>query len=224
LVLQRCIQSSFLYENRIGNEHAFSAELYVKYYNQEYPYERPYWVWFDTYSITSEGKQGSEINQANGKKIASGFELSLQNISEKIFRYRLAYTMGKVRNRFTDEKWYNDENDIRIGLKLMLATRLRKIHDFSFSCLAMDGRPYTNIDTVTDRSEWFTQRFDPTVFLSLRYSLLYTGKKISFSAYVDVQNILNQTHAIAMQEIDKYKRTERKMDGILPTAGVTISF
>jgi hypothetical protein len=223
VALQRCIQGSLLFEKNIRKSHAFSAEVYCKYYNQDYPYSRPYKVKYDTDAWIADTEYTRRITEANGKKIAAGMEVCLHNTSETMFRYRLALSVGKIKNRFTDYKWYDDENDIRAALKLTLSTLLRKHHDLSLTWLAADGRPYSSIDPLTPRSEWFTKRFDPTLFLSVRYSLIYTGKKIAFGAYLDVQNVLNQTHAVAMQEVDR-TRMERKMDGILPTAGLKFSF
>jgi hypothetical protein len=222
--LQRCVQGSLLYENNFGSTMFFSTEVYGKYYNREYPYEMPYIVRVD-YEIRGEDRRWRWfVGAADGKKAAAGLEMCIHNANEKIFRYRIALAMGKVKNRFTDKQWYNDENDIRAALKMVVSARLKKYHDFAFASMISDGRPYSSTDPNVPRSEWFVKRFDPTFFISARYSFIYTGKRLSVGAYMDVQNILNQTHTIVLQEIDDHIRAPRKMDGILPTAGLTVSF
>ncbi len=222
--LQRCMQGSLLYENNQMRTTCFSAEIYGKLYNREYPYVRPYIVNVDTLVWNSDGSGRRKVKEADGKKTAAGIEICIHNQTEKVFRYRLALSMGKVKNRYTDKRWYNDENDIRAALKMVVSARLKKYHHFSFASIISDGRPYSDYDMLTPQSEWFVRRFDPTCFMSVRYSFIYTGKRLSIGAYVDVQNVLDQTHAMAMQEIDNRTRALRKMDGILPTAGLTISF
>ncbi|HEX2957563.1 MAG TPA: hypothetical protein VHO70_12070 [Chitinispirillaceae bacterium] len=171
-----------------------------------------------------DGYRRLRLAEADGKKAVVGIELCIHNETKNIFGYRIALALGKVKNRFIDKKWYNDENDIRAALKMTLCARLKKYHDVSFTSIVSDGRPYSNTDTLTPSSQWFVKRFDPTFFMSARYSFIYTGKRLSLGAYVDVQNILNQTHTIAMQEINNKTRALREMDGILPTAGLTVSF
>ncbi|MBN1601986.1 MAG: hypothetical protein JW915_10275 [Chitinispirillaceae bacterium] len=222
--LQRCVQGSLLYENCIMGITCFSAEIFGKLYNREYPYVRPYIVSVDTFTRNYDGSRRWKIKEADGKKAAAGIEICIHNKTENVFRYRLALSMGKVKNRFTDKRWYNDENDIRAALKMVVSARLKKYHNFSFATIISDGMPYSDTDTLTPKSEWFVRRFDPTFFMSFRYSFIYTGKRLSIGGYVDVQNILNQTHTIAMQEIDTKTRALREMDGILPTAGLTVSF
>ncbi len=222
--LQRCLQSSLLYEKNFKRNVCFSAEIYGKFYNKEYPYKKPYTMRVYTGWWGDDGYWRVRVAEADGKKVAAGLEVSLHNETEKNFRYRLALSIGKVKNRFTDKKWYNDENDIRAALKTVLSAKLKKYHHFSFTSIIADGRPYSNTDTLTPRSEWFVKRFDPTIFISARYSCIYTGKRLSLGTYVDVQNILNQTHTIAMREINNKTRAPREMDGILPTAGLTVSF
>lgn len=224
LTLQRCVQGSLLYENNLKHTIFFSTELYGKYYNREYPYELPYVPRVDTLIGITDSTWRRLLTAADGKKVAAGLELCIHNESEKTFRYRLALALGKVRNRFTDKRWYDDENDIRAAFKMAVNARLKKHHDFSFASIITDGRPYSYTDTLTPRSEWFVKRFDPTFFISARYSFIYTGKRLSIGAYVDVQNILNQTHEVVTQEVGDDVWARRKMDGILPTAGLTVSF
>jgi hypothetical protein len=223
-ILQRCLQSSLLYEKNFKRNVCFSAEVYGKYYNKEYPYKKPYTVRADTGWRGNDGYWRVRVAEADGKKVAAGLEVSLHNETGKKFRYRLALSIGKVKNRFTDKKWYNDENDIRAALKTVVSAKLKKYHHFSFTSIISDGRPYSSTDTLAPRSEWFVRRFDPTFFISARYSFIYTGKRLSLGTYVDVQNIFNQTHTIAMREINNKTRAPREMDGILPTAGLTVSF
>jgi hypothetical protein len=224
LTLQRCVQGSLLYENNFKRTIFFSTELYGKYYNREYPYGQPYIARVDTLIRINDSTWRRLLTAADGKKVAAGLELCIHNETEKTFRYRIALALGKVKNRFTDKRWYDDENDIRAAFKTSVTARLKKHHDFSFASIITDGRPYSYTDTLTPRSEWFVKRFDPTFFISARYSFIYTGKRLTIGAYVDVQNVLNQTHVVAMQEVDNYDRAPREMNGILPNAGLTVSF
>jgi hypothetical protein len=224
-VLQRCWQSSLLYEKTIRTKHAFTAESFFKYYTQEYPYYEPYRIRISDNILTVDGKiQKLKIADADGKKYVTGLELSLHNVKKMFLRYRFGLTLAKSKNRFTNRRWYSDDNDIRLSLKLALGRKLNKNHNISFTCLALEGRPYSNTNSISEPSSlWFIRRYDPTIYLSTRYSFTYSGKRVKFGAYIDVQNILNQTHVVATQEVDN-ERVEREMVGILPTAGITAEF
>jgi hypothetical protein len=139
-------------------------------------------------------------------------------------------TISKSMDRFTDKKWYDDENDIRINSKLIAGVKVWKHHDFSVTLQAYGGRPHCIVNNYnpeiydTTAVKWFTKRFNPTFFLSARYTFTLTAKKVTFGAYFDIQNILNQKHAVSMLDIGNGEMTKKYLSGILPTAGITVKF
>jgi len=80
--LQRCWQGVLGYERQLGDTHLLSVETWFKWYDREYPFERPgsrrYGKWVkDRYKWL--------LDKPTGKKRGYGFELSFQKKSMTTF-------------------------------------------------------------------------------------------------------------------------------------------
>ena len=66
---------------------------------------------------------------------------------------------------------------------------------------------------------------NPLFLLNVRYGFDRQGIRAHYGAYLEVLNVLNQT-PIAYQEWDNdaKKFMNRRMNGILPNAGFTVTF
>ena len=127
-------------------------------------------------------------------------------------------TLSSTKNLFKNGQWYNDKNDIQQAFTLILGSILGKHHKISTQFFTCRGRPIPNSST-----DFYSERFNPIFSLNMRYSFEFHGKKARFSAYLEGLNLLNQTHIVDRQW-DGLVYLDRRLNGIMPIGGITITF
>jgi hypothetical protein len=130
-------------------------------------------------------------------------------------------SFASVRDQYVNGLWYNDKNDVQAASTLILGSSIGKYQRISVRFSASQGRPYTT--SGFDSTEYYTKRFDPVYSVNVRYGIDYQGRRMGFSAYLEVLNVLNQT-SFVYQEYYQDEYMNRRMNGILPLAGITVSF
>jgi hypothetical protein len=202
------------------------TEAYIKWYDREYPYWYPEQPHFADSIQVIDGKEQWRMIFPQGKKRAFGLEVSLKQKPSDRFYYTLGMSLSSVRDRYANGRWYSDKNDIQAASTLILGSSIGRHQRISARFSASQGRPYatSGFDTLGYYAkEYYTKRFDPLYSVSLRYSIDYQGRKVRYGAYLEVLNALNQTPYV-YQEYYQGEYLNRRMNGILPLAGVTVSF
>jgi hypothetical protein len=219
--LQRCWQGGIGYEKPFRQSGLVKTEAYIKWYDREYPYWYPEQAHFADSIQEIDGKEQWRLISPHGKKRAFGLEVSLKQKPSDRFFYNMSASFASVRDQYINGLWYNDKNDVQAASTLILGSSIGKYQRISVRFSASQGRPYTT--SSFDSTEYYTKRFDPVYSVNVRYGIDYQGKRMGFSAYLEALNVLNQT-SFVYQEYYQGEYMNRRMNGILPLAGVTVSF
>ena len=219
--LQRCWQGGIGYEKPFRQSGLVKTEAYIKWYDREYPYWYPEQAHFADSIQEIDGKEQWRLISPHGKKRAFGLEVSLKQKPSDRFFYNMSASFASVRDQYINGLWYNDKNDVQAASTLILGSSIGKYQRISVRFSASQGRPYTT--SGFDSTEYYTKRFDPVYSVNVRYGIDYQGKRMGFSAYLEALNVLNQT-SFVYQEYYQGEYMNRRMNGILPLAGVTVSF
>lgn len=232
--LQRNMQVVLGYEKHFKWDNYLSAEIYYKYYDREYAYINPEQQDFVDTNLTTD--QTLVFKDPEGEKRVYGLELMFKKKRYNRFYYSLAYSLFFAENRFTNGKWYRDENEMRNTFSGILGYNFPKYHGFALRISAMEGRPYNRYNIITDDNGWITpeldttqeyysMRYDPMVSLSLRYSLNVPMSKGNFEFYIDLINILNLTPTVGRYfSWGKQSWEYETVNGFLPIGGITFDF
>lgn len=240
LELQRNHQFVLGYEKYFKDMHYLSAEAYYKLYDREYQYINPYNI---AYVDTATSNPANplydphwyHLNKPRGKKRVYGLELLFQKKKYDSFYYSLGYSLFFAENKYTNGKYYRDKNEMRNTFSCIVGTNFWKHHGLALRIAAMEGRPYVqeklvgagnNKYTVLDTTvEYYSKRFDPMFYLNLRYTFKLYKKWGNVMGYIDILNVLNQsptTERFFRRSTQKF--VERKVNGIMPVAGITVDF
>ncbi|MBN1980349.1 MAG: TonB-dependent receptor plug domain-containing protein [Chitinivibrionales bacterium] len=232
--LQRNLQAVLSYEWTKRNQWAISAETYFKWYDREYPFENPDELYFEREIYKEGAKTWCRFNQPQGKKKAYGLELLLRSVGNQTLTYSAGYSLFAVQNKYSNGSWYADNNEVRNSLTLTMGYTVNQSHSASLRLSASEGLPYSSMiivpideffsEAIFDTTEGYnTKRFDPILSLSLRYQYTTQQSWGHFSGYIDLLNCLNQT-PILKRAFRVNRFIYRRKSGILPVAGITLTF
>ncbi|KMQ49803.1 TonB-dependent receptor plug [Chitinispirillum alkaliphilum] len=219
---QRCWAYEIGYHKTINTAHDFKAALYYKYYDREYPYMYPYERYYSWKSIEDYQNRVWEVipSDPEGSKKAYGAEISYRNRASKLFTFTGSGSLSSVRNKYTNNKWYYDRNDVRYRLNTIITANLNQSNAVSAGFSLTGGRPYSQSSETPQ--EWFTKRFPPLPMLSLRY--LYQSSSITgLQFYLDLTNLLNRKIPV-YRELYGFNTYDRYSEGFIPMIGVSYSF
>jgi hypothetical protein len=228
--LQRNWQAVLGYDRQFPAEHFLSLEGYAKYYDREYPYVKPEQKRYYVYS--SDGAGGWHLPDPVGRKIAYGAEVQFQKKKFDVLYYGATASILSIKNRYVNAKWYNDERNARGKVGVTVGTNFLKHHGLALRVDLNGGRPYClvkydeqRLSYVLDGGVAYYSRFlDPYVSTSLRYSFRVSRKWGNLFAYLEVWNALNQTPVVERYLDPARGYRDFRANGILPIAGLTVSF
>jgi hypothetical protein len=233
LELQRNKQIVLGYEKHFNDLHTFSTEFYYKLYDREYspvdPDEKAY------FEVAPYDTSRDHLKEPSGKKKVYGFEMVFQKKKYDAFYYFFSYSLSTAENKYTNGKYYTDENNFRNVFSCVLGTNFLKHHGLSVRFSAMQGRPYSKqivvdngnfkeaiYDTTVD---YYSERFAPVFLLSARYNFMRYKKWGNFTGYVEVINILNRETVIDREFDGSTGKFEYiTTNGIVPLVGLTVDF
>jgi hypothetical protein len=227
--LQRNWQGVVRYERQAGEHHQVSLESYYKWYDREFPLISP-----DNRLYGEWGRDSFRwlIDKANGKKRAYGLEAVLgRNTFDRLY-YTCSYALFNVENRYTNKKWYNDENNVAMVGNLTVGSNFAKHHGLSLRLTASGGRPYSAIQRVGPGNSfeydtakgYYTERLDPLLSASCRYSFTFDRTWGSMTGYIEIWNLFNQTSVMQRYFNGSSGYEDMHLNGIIPIAGVKVYF
>jgi hypothetical protein len=233
LELQRNMQIVLGYEKYLPLAHYLSAEIYYKHYDREYAFITP--DDRDYIDNTSFDPNWFNMNKPEGEKRVYGVELLFQKKQYKSLYYSFAYSMFFAENKYTNGKYYLDENAMGNTFSSIIGFNFFKYHGVALRFSAMQGRPHCDYILIGEENrktavfdpakDFYSSRFDPMFSFNLRYSFNVSWSKANLSFYLECLNLLNLTPTI-----DRYFRYSRqefnedKVNGFVPIGGFTIDF
>ena len=226
--LQRCWEAALGYDKKFAGDHLLTIETYFKWYDREYPLVAPGERQYIKY--TSESTRWM-LDNPTGKKRAYGIECSFQKKKYDHLLYALSGSVFDVKNRYTDNKWYNDENNVRGTLGLTVGTNFRK-HGISLRASASGGRPYTPVSYdkqsgfyhLDSTKDYYEASLDPLLTLNLRYTFKLYPRWGSILGYFELWNLLNYTPVVERYFSPWTGYNDFRSNGILPIGGITVHF
>lgn len=230
--LQRNVQATLAYEKQFSDVIVGGAEAYVKYYDREPSYVIESDPWMEGYRTIDT------TFSEHGRKYVYGLELYLQKKRLDRLYYSVSYTFFNAQTEYADGSWYEDDQNIRNNLNLVVGSKINRHHQIALRLDLSEGYPYTPIDraaseasmhTVYDVSDgWNSRRREARAKVGVRYDLTLFFKRTSLTLYAEVTNLLNQQDIV--WEWYEYGdeppgRIARYYSrGILPIGGLKIEF
>ena len=228
LAYQRCWQGVFSWKKTLGSFHHIIIESYYKWYDREYEMWDPdnYVFYNDFFSSHSEDQQfidkiRKELEQPRGNKKAYGIEFTLLKKKHEGFYYALSYTWFSIQKKYGNNKWYDDQYNLRNSAILTTGMKFNKHHHLSLKTVASEGRIYLeNLDWHgIERPRIVTERLDPILSVSLRYQFSLLPSFANIDGYIEIWNLLNYKPVIEKTKYDSIRAQE-----ILPIFGLTAEF
>lgn len=236
--LQRNWQAVAAWEKSIKDKWFLMVSAYVKYYDREYAMKVPGVFDFKTDTVITNSGNTIKLKQPDGEKVVSGIELMFQKTVHDRFYYSFAYSFFNSLNRYSEpaanERWFNDEFNMRNTFSMLLGSNFNKHHGLSLRMSASEGKPYNKMIikeneygikyTENDKTAgYFTERFDPAFSMHLRYSFRYYMSWGNITGYLEIMNVLNNQQPYG-RWFDGKNWVLQRQNGILPVAGVTVDF
>lgn len=227
--LQRNWQGVVRYERPFGEQHNVTIETYYKWYDREYPLASP---GYRTYSVVTDDTLHWLLDNPKGEKKAYGVELTFRKNSHDRFYYSGAYSLFNVENRYTDNKWYNDENNLGMMGNLTLGSDFARNHGISLRLSAYGGRPYSTIKKSdvynsyaydTTRG-YYSERLPPIVSATVRYTFTVNCSWGGITGYLEIWNLFDQK-PVLMRYLNTWSGySDMTVNGLVPLLGVKVSF
>jgi hypothetical protein len=227
--LERNWQGVLGYERQFGKNHVLSLETYYKWYDHEYPFATPDERHYGDYS---GGQLVWLFQNPQGKKKSYGVEVQFQKKNFDELYYSFSYSLFTVKNQYVNGQWYNDENNLRNTLGMIVGSNFFKNHGVSLRVNASEGRPYSAIKSLgptmgyeyDTAKGYFSERLPPVISAGFRYSFTIERAWGSTTGYIEIWNALNQRTVIERDFDPQNGYNDIRGPGIVPTLGVTVKF
>lgn len=226
--LQRCWQASAGFDKEFAGSHLLTIEGYYKWYDREYPFVYPE---NRRYGEGTDDGFRWRLDDPRGEKKAYGIEFTFQKKKYDHLYYSMSGSLFDVKNKYTDGKWYNDENNVRATVGLSVGWNSRH-HGISLRGSGSGGRPYSPITynnkydfyEIDTTKAYYSEFLDPIFSLNLRYSFKIYPRWGNITGYVEVWNLLNYTPTVERYLYSGRGYVDYENQGIMPVGGVTVDF
>ena len=204
------------------NDVKYEVTSYAKLYDREFRFvdglERAYYGG----SEVNDGRTISVFEDPTGKRFVEGLELKATGELKKRLRFSLGLSLLDIENEYLDGNFRPDKDDYGITAKATGYWAIARHQLFSLSATASGGRPYWGEDQV-DGSRYYSERF-PSIFnLNTRYTLNWNWRRTRLLAYVEVDNLLNQTPDVYQDIRNDGSIENRSLNGIFPLIGFQLT-
>lgn len=166
-----------------------------------------------------------------------GLELLVRYLDDKTFFGWIAYTLSRSERKTpVDRKWTLFEEDIPHYLQLVGGVHLPFNWDASVRLQYATGKPQTPVvgrtlyengqRFVPHYGEPFSERTDPFFMLGMRFDHLHVRKRLTWSTFIDLPDLLGTFYGSPEYYVYNYDYTEREAFTMIPVimAGIRMQF
>ncbi|MBN1757721.1 MAG: TonB family protein [Chitinispirillaceae bacterium] len=189
---------------------------------------------FDT-SATAAASGRSWYGDTRGRMF--GFEVLMRYLDDKLFYGWISYTLSRSeRKNPADRKWTLFQEDIPHYLQLVGGVHLPFNWDVGLRLQYATGKPQTpvigrtlyenNQQFVPRYGEPYSERTDPYFTLGMRFDHLRVTKRLTYSAFIDLPDLLGTFYGSPEYYVYNYDYTEREPFTMIPMimGGIRVQF